>query len=137
MIKNSDLCIFLVDDNPTNIKLLSTMLSREYGFSKVFSYNDSREALKKFYIIKLDALGYQRKMAKQIINQKADYILALKGNHSGMQAELEAWWHKKEREGLSDVIEKNTGKETSETRWYISSLSLNAKQALDSVLSHW
>lgn len=37
----------------------------------------------------------------------------------------------------SDVIEKSTGKETSETRWYISSLSLNAKQALDSVRSHW
>ncbi len=51
-MKNSDLCIFLVDDNPTNIKLLSMMLSREYGFSKVFSYNDSREPLKEFYIIK-------------------------------------------------------------------------------------
>lgn len=37
----------------------------------------------------------------------------------------------------SDVIEKTTSKETSETRWYISSLGLNAKQALDSVRSHW
>lgn len=35
----------------------------------------------------------------------------------------------------SDVIEKDTGKERSETRWYISSLGLNAKQALDSVRS--
>ena len=45
-------------------------------------------------IITLDAMGCQKKIAEQIIKQKADYILALKGNHSGMQAELEAWWHK-------------------------------------------
>jgi len=137
-------------------------------------------------IITLDAMGCQREIAQQIIKQKADYILALKGNHSGMQAELEAWWHKMEREGLSDemfseysdissghgrietrtcrqllidktwldkkhqwkglksiikvtseVIEKSTGKETSETRWYISTLCLNAKHVLDSVRSHW
>ena len=47
-------------------------------------------------IITLDAMGCQREIAQQIINQKTDYILALKGNHSGMQAKLEAWWHKKE-----------------------------------------
>ena len=137
-------------------------------------------------IITLDAMGCQSEIAQQIIKQKADYILALKGNHSGMQAELAAWWHKVEREGLSDelfsqhsdvssghgrietrtcqqllidkvwldkkyqwkglksiikvtsdVVEKATSKETSETRWYISSLGLNAKQALDSVRSHW
>lgn len=55
-------------------------------------------------IITLDAMGCQSEIAKQIIKQKADYILALKGNHSGMQAELEAWWHKMEREDLSDEI---------------------------------
>lgn len=45
-------------------------------------------------IITLDAMGCQKEIAKQIIEQKADYILALKGNHSGTQSELEAWWHK-------------------------------------------
>ena len=53
-------------------------------------------------IITIDAMGCQKKIAEQIIKQKADYILALKGNHSGMQAELEAWWHKTQREGLSE-----------------------------------
>ena len=38
-------------------------------------------------IITLDAMGCQQEIAKQIIKQKADYILALKGNHSGMQSE--------------------------------------------------
>ena len=28
-------------------------------------------------------------------------MLAIKGNHYGMQCELEAWWHKSEREGLT------------------------------------
>ena len=137
-------------------------------------------------IITLDAMGCQKEIAKQIIEQKADYILALKGNHSGMQEELEAWWHKMQREGFtadkyaeytatnsghgrietrtcqqllidkkwlnkkyqwiglksiikitSDVYEKSTGKETTETRWYISSLDLNAEQGLYAVRNHW
>jgi len=137
-------------------------------------------------IITLDAMGCQKEIAKQIIQQKADYILALKGNHSGMQAELEAWWHKCQREGLTpekyakhttissghgrietrtceqllidkkwlgkdyrwsglnsfikitaEVYEKSTGKETSETRCYISSLPLNAEQGLNAVRDHW
>jgi predicted transposase YbfD/YdcC len=37
----------------------------------------------------------------------------------------------------SQVHEKTTGKETYETRWYISSLNLNAEQALNPVRSHW
>jgi len=47
-------------------------------------------------------MGCQEKIAQQIIQQKADFILALKSNHSGMQAELEAWWHKVEREGVTN-----------------------------------
>ncbi len=137
-------------------------------------------------IITLDAMGCQKEIAKQIIKQKADYILALKGNHSGMQSELGAWWHKCIREGVTDdtyakhketntghgrietrlceqlliekkwlkkpyqwtglksivkvtaqVHDKSTGKDTEETRWYISSLGLNAEQALHAVRSHW
>jgi predicted transposase YbfD/YdcC len=137
-------------------------------------------------IVTLDAMGCQKEIAKQIIKQKADYILALKGNHSGMQGELEAWWHKCEREGFVDknsdrhnevssghgrietrdcqqllvdnswldkkfrwsglhsvikvtahVYDKSAGTETTETRWYISSLNLNAEQALNAVRSHW
>ena len=53
-------------------------------------------------IITIDAMGCQKKIAEQIIKQKGDYILALKGNHSGMQAELEAWRHKTQRDGLSE-----------------------------------
>ena len=131
-------------------------------------------------------MGCQRDIANLIIKKKADYILALKGNHSGMQAELEAWWHKILREGVtannhseyteidsghgrienrtcqqilidrswlskeyrwsglqsiikikSETHNKSTGKDTRETRWYISSLDLNAEQTLHAVRSHW
>ena len=137
-------------------------------------------------IITLDAMGCQREIALKIVKQKADYILALKGNHSGMQAELAAWWHKSVREGLSDEVyakhteissghgrietrtcqqllvnknwldkkyqwsglksviqitsevhDKSTGADSVETRWYLSSLGLNAEQALSCVRSHW
>ena len=137
-------------------------------------------------IITLDAMGCQQEIAKQIIKHKADYILALKGNHCGMQSELEAWWHKNEREGLAknnydkhtetssghgrietrtcqqllinrswlakdyrwsglksviqvtaEVHDKSAGTDTTETRWYISSLGLNAEQAINAVRSHW
>ena len=137
-------------------------------------------------IITLDAMGCQKAIAEQIIKQKADYMLALKGNHSGMQAELEPWWHKSQREGLSistfekhteintghgrietrtchqllidkswlakayrwtglksiikvhtQIHDKSTGKDTEETRWFISSLGLNAEQALNAVRNHW
>jgi predicted transposase YbfD/YdcC len=37
----------------------------------------------------------------------------------------------------SDVHEKLTGKDTTETRWYISSLSLNAERALYAERNHW
>ena len=137
-------------------------------------------------IITLDAMGCQKEIAKQIVEQKADYILALKGNHSGMQSELEAWWHKCQREGFttdtydeytvtdsghgrietrtcqqllinkkwlnkkyqwiglksiikvtSDIYDKSTENETTETRWYISSLNLNAEQSQNAVRNHW
>ena len=51
-------------------------------------------------IITIDAMGCQKKIAEQIIKQKGDYILALKGNHLGMQTELEAWWYKTQRDRL-------------------------------------
>jgi predicted transposase YbfD/YdcC len=50
-------------------------------------------------IITLAAMGCQKEIAQQMIQGKADYVLALKGNHSGLQAELEAWWDKCQREG--------------------------------------
>ncbi|EDQ00856.1 hypothetical protein KT99_05167 [Shewanella benthica KT99] len=54
-------------------------------------------------------MGCQKEIAKLIVKQKADYILALKGHHSGLQGELEAWWHKCQREGFTaDNFDEHT-----------------------------
>ena len=37
----------------------------------------------------------------------------------------------------ADVYQKSTGKEATETRWYISSLPINAEQSLAAVRNHW
>jgi predicted transposase YbfD/YdcC len=45
-------------------------------------------------IVTLDAMGTQKTIAKQIIDQGADYILSLKGNHEGLYEDVQqvfAW----------------------------------------------
>ncbi len=59
-------------------------------------------------IITLDAMGTQRDIAAQIIDQDGDYILALKGNqgklHKGVEAFFKAAWRKRSGRGLSSAI---------------------------------
>src|SRR6266568_5496493 len=40
-------------------------------------------------IITIDAMGCQREIARQIIDQKADYVLALKGNQGSLREDVE------------------------------------------------
>jgi predicted transposase YbfD/YdcC len=40
-------------------------------------------------VVTIDAMGCQRDIAKKIINKKADYVLALKGNQGSLRAEVE------------------------------------------------
>lgn len=43
-------------------------------------------------IVTMDAMGTQRKIAQQIIEQKADYLLCLKGNQSSLHADVALWF---------------------------------------------
>ncbi len=43
-------------------------------------------------IITIDAMGTQTAIASQILNAKADYILALKGNHPTLYAQVKDWF---------------------------------------------
>ncbi len=45
--------------------------------------------------------------------------------------------HLKNIPKLAQVHDKSTGKDTEETSWFISSLGLNAEQALNAVRNHW
>lgn len=43
-------------------------------------------------IITMDAMGTQKKIAQQIINQQADYVLCLKGNQSNLHEDVALWF---------------------------------------------
>jgi predicted transposase YbfD/YdcC len=134
-------------------------------------------------IITIDAMGTQKAIAEQIIDSKADYVLALKGNQETLHqavidyfdeqmkndfaqakarrllttekghgreeirsyiqmpvppdlADLELW---KGLHTIGVVTSQCTrdGKETIETRYYISSLGLGVKRFANAVRSHW
>jgi predicted transposase YbfD/YdcC len=134
-------------------------------------------------IITIDAMGTQKAIAATIIDRKADYVLALKGNQETLQQavinyideeskndfadaqarrhltkekghgreeirsyiqmpvpetlrELELWKGLKSI-GMATLVCVRDGKETTETRYYISSLPVGVKQFAHAIRSHW
>ncbi|MCE9534585.1 MAG: ISAs1 family transposase, partial [Planctomycetes bacterium] len=134
-------------------------------------------------IITIDAMGTQKAIAAQIVEQKADYVLALKGNQETLhnavidyidkhhvngfadidvrrhmttetahgRDEIRSYFHMAAPSDLADlelwkglksigvVVSACTrnGKETVETRYYISSLPVGVKRFAHAVRSHW
>ena len=132
-------------------------------------------------IVTIDAMGCQTAIAEQIVNQGADYVLALKGNQ-GLLLEEVKWLFEqsdnlKLKEQMVEAVDSGHGRiETrqcrqlqltkgalpssddwlklktiievqstrevgdcisTEKRYYISSLGLDAKRAADAIRSHW
>ncbi len=134
-------------------------------------------------IITIDALGTQKAIAAQIIDRKADYVLALKGNQETLHQAVTGYLdqqmkddfaqakarrllleeHGHGREEIRSYIQmpvppdladlalwkglqtigvvtaqcRRDGKETIETRYYISSLGMGVKRFARAVRSHW
>ena len=53
-------------------------------------------------IVTIDAMGCQKAIAKQIIDQQGDYLLALKGNQSGLHEAVEAVFQEADNVGYKD-----------------------------------
>jgi predicted transposase YbfD/YdcC len=134
-------------------------------------------------IITIDAMGTQKAIAAEIIDLKADYVLALKGNQETLHdavidyvkeqmkdgfanakarhhltketghgreeirsyyqmpvpkdlEQLELWKGLKSI-GMATLVCVRNGKETTETRYYISSLEVGVKRFAHAVRSHW
>jgi predicted transposase YbfD/YdcC len=134
-------------------------------------------------IITIDAMGTQKAIAAQIIDSKADYVLALKGNQETLHQEVidyieeqakndfadvkarrhqtqetghgreeirtyiqmpvpddlrgrESWKGLKSI-GIATLVCVREGKETAETRYYISSLAVRVRLFAHAVRSHW
>jgi predicted transposase YbfD/YdcC len=134
-------------------------------------------------IITIDAMGTQTAIAEKIIEEKGDYILALKGNQGRMHDAVIDYVHEQTKTDFQGIgarryeswekkhgrIERRTyiqmpapkslpgfanwkgllsigiaflwsvrdGKETSEIRYFISSLPVKVKQFAHAVRSHW
>jgi predicted transposase YbfD/YdcC len=134
-------------------------------------------------IITIDAMGTQKAIAAQIVDLKADYVLALKGNQETLQqavidhvdeqskndfADAQARRHITQEKGhgreeirsyiqmpvpetlrglelwkglksigMATLVCVRDGKETTETRYFISSLAVSVKQFAHAVRSHW
>ncbi len=54
-------------------------------------------------LVTIDAIGCQRDIAQQIIDKKADYILALKGNQGTLREDVELFANEQKAKGFSDT----------------------------------
>ena len=135
-------------------------------------------------VVTIDAMGCQKEIAKQIVGEKGDYVLALKSNHEKLhdavrehfdqlhENDFESGDCRRRRtrdqghgraerryyhqaavpvelmpltegwEGLKTIgqvisITERDGKETSEVRYYLSSLPLGVKRFALAVRGHW
>jgi predicted transposase YbfD/YdcC len=71
-------------------------------------------------IVTIDAMGCQKAIAKQIIDQKGDYLLALKGNQSGLHEAVEAVFQEADNAGYKDYpVDYFETSERSRNRWEI------------------
>ena len=54
-------------------------------------------------LVTIDAMGCQREIAQKIIDKKADYILALKGNQGTLREDVELFANEQKAKGFSDA----------------------------------
>jgi predicted transposase YbfD/YdcC len=54
-------------------------------------------------IITIDAMGCQRDIAQKVIDKKADYVLALKGNQTSMREDVEVFAAEQKAKGFTDT----------------------------------
>ena len=54
-------------------------------------------------IVTVDAMGCQREIAQQILDQKADYVLALKGNQGTLREDVELFVAEQKANGFKDA----------------------------------
>lgn len=59
-------------------------------------------------IVTIDAMGCQKEIAKTIVDRKADYVLALKGNQKKTYAQVCRWFESYDREKNSVLLDGNS-----------------------------
>jgi predicted transposase YbfD/YdcC len=54
-------------------------------------------------VVTIDAMGCQREIARKIVDKKADYVLALKGNQSSLREDVEVFASEQKANGFKDA----------------------------------
>lgn len=75
-------------------------------------------------IITIDAMGCQREIASQIIEQKGDYVLALKGNQGNLLSEVEDSFKTLKYDAISEELDMGHGRVETRKCSVISDLQL-------------
>ena len=78
-------------------------------------------------IVTIDAMGTQTKIARKVVEQEADYALALKGNHERLHSEVREIFDDAHRRNFHDIVhehhrtvDRNHGGEEIREYWTIS-----------------
>ena len=64
-------------------------------------------------IVTIDAMGCQKNIAKAIVDQQADYVLALKENHPTLHEDIKLWLNDSDAQGyvrMHETVEKDHGR---------------------------
>lgn len=64
-------------------------------------------------VVTIDAMGCQRDIARDIVDQKADYVLALKENHPTLYEDVKLWLDDSDAQGhvrMHETLEKDHGR---------------------------
>ncbi len=69
-------------------------------------------------IVTIDAIGCQQDIAKQIIEQGGDYVLAVKANQGSLWQEVHQCFAEPDADGISFYETEEQGHGREETRWY-------------------
>ncbi len=55
-------------------------------------------------VVTTDAMGCQKEIVRQIVDQGADYVLSLKGNQGNLHKEVELFFQDAQKDGFKDVV---------------------------------
>jgi predicted transposase YbfD/YdcC len=81
-------------------------------------------------IVTIDAMGTQKEIAKQIVEDEADYVLALKGNHSLLRTAVEQTFANeevKEQALFHQTLDKGHGRIEIRRHWMIDDPAIMAR----------
>lgn len=101
---NGKNCLHMVNAWATASGLVMGQRKVQAGENEIVAIPDLLEQLfVKGCIVTIDAIGCQREIAQQIVDQQADYVLALKANQERLYRDVVEWFEWAQQRAFRDV----------------------------------